>query len=135
MVRKSAILQKIDLHKLASKTAMALLKVLDSAISEIWKNWFAFSHFLNYSSFYLVNGLRLSRKTTASIKIVWRNFSGVDLLLLQIYHQYIFSGFPLLNTGTLSFFVCCLNFCFYLRGFFFCVAVCRVYLTLNKIIY
>ena len=38
-----------------------------------------------------------------------------------------FSGFLLLNTGTLTFFVSCLNF--------FLAAVCRVYPTLNKITY
>ena len=42
----------------------------------------------------------------------------IDKYLLQIYNQYIFSDFPLPNTGTLSFFVCCLNFFLYLRVFF-----------------
>ena len=46
-----------------------------------------------------------------------------------------FSGFLLLNTGTLIFFVSCLNFFLLFTSFFFCAAVCRVYLTLNKITY
>ena len=49
----------------------------------------------------------------------------IDKYLLQIYHQYIFSGFPLPNTGTLSYFVCCLKF-FLLFTSFFSVRLCVV---------
>ena len=69
----------------------------------------------------------------------------IDKKLIADLSSIYFSGFPLLNTGTLSFFVCCLNFfLFYLRVFIiiifiiiiiFRVAVCRVYLILIKIIY
>ena len=47
-------------------------------------------------------------------------------------YNYIFSGFPLLNTGTLSFFVCCRNFFLLFTSFFFLCSCVSVYLTLTK---
>ena len=64
--------------------------------------------------------------------IEWENLGVVvEMVAVQLY----FSGFPLLNTGTLSCFVCFLKFFLLFTSFFFCAVVCRVYLTLNKIIY
>ena len=38
----------------------------------------------------------------------------IDKKLIADLSSIYFSGFPLLNTGTLSFFVCCLNFFYFI---------------------